>query len=121
MSKPFVLVNLDKPRKLRYTTNALVMLEESLGKPIGEIMNNFANGLYGFKDIRNLLWAGLLDEDSSLTPEDAGNLIDEAEDFADVVSKIGEALQESFGTRQKKVEKKQTAKESNGTGTKHSE
>jgi len=121
MSKPFVLVNLDKPRKLRYTTNALVMLEESLGKPIGEIMNDFANGLYGFKDIRNLLWAGLLDEDSSLTPEDAGNLLDEAEDFAEVVTKIGEALQESFGTQQKKVEKKQTAKESNGTGTKHSE
>ena len=55
MGKPFVLVELDKPRKLRYTINALVTLEETLGKPITEIMATFTSGLYGFKEIRALL------------------------------------------------------------------
>ena len=113
MGKPFVLVELDKPRKLRYTINALVTLEETLGKPITEIMATFTSGLYGFKEIRALLWAGLLDDNPDLTPEEAGTLLDEAPDFTNVIQKIGEALEASFGT-QKKVQEQKTE---DGTGT----
>lgn len=93
--KPSVLIELDRPRNIRLTTNALVKVEEVLGKPLSEI-----GTAIGLKEIRALLWAGLLHEDSRLTLDDAGNLIDQA-DFEYVSSKVGEAINLSLGIKEK--------------------
>lgn len=111
MAKPFVTINLDKPRKLRYGMNQLIQLEETLGVSVSEL-NKVSMGL---KELRVFLWAGLSWEDPDLTLEKAGELADEAEDITYVAEKIGEALAASFGGEEKK--KKGPAAKS-GTGKK---
>lgn len=118
MPKPFVMVNLDRPHKLRYTTNALVSMEEILSKPIGQIVTEFSAGLFGFKDIRAILWAGMLHEDPKLTPEQVGDMIDEAESFAYVVQQVGEALRSAFGGMETEEKNVTGPAAGNGTGTK---
>ena len=108
MSKPFVVVNLDKPRKIKYTINALATLEDVLERPVTELGNNV-----GVKELRALLWAGLLHEDANLTLEQAGNLMDGI-DIITLAEKIGEALNAALGG-QKNTEKVVAV----GTGEKH--
>lgn len=93
MSKPFVVVELDKPRKLRYGINQLIMLEEMLNIPITEL----ANKQPGLKEIRTLLWCGLIWEDPDLTVEQVGELMDNA-DLVELSAKVNEAIMQSFGT-----------------------
>jgi len=91
--KPYVIVELDRPRTLRYGFNELCKLEDVLGRKITEL-NSVQ---WGAKEIRALLWIGLSREDSSLTPERVGELIDMAGDITKLVEKIAEALQLSLG------------------------
>jgi len=111
MAKPFVIIKLDKPRKLRYTINAMATLEDLTGKPFASFVNGLGNEEnFSFKDLRALVWAGLIDEDPSLTPEDVGNLLDKTQDLTEVLMKVGEALQTALGG-QKKVTKEQNETE----------
>ncbi len=96
--KPSVLIELDRPRNIRLTTNALVKVEEVLSKPLSEI-----GVAIGLKEIRALLWAGLLHEDKTLTLETVGDLIDEA-DFEYVSTKVGEAINLSLGIKERQNE-----------------
>jgi len=91
--KKGVLIELDKPRILRYGINALAIVEELLGKPLTALdFNNVS-----VKDMRAILYAGLYHEDSSLTPEKAADLIDEYSDIETAAQKIGEAMTLAFG------------------------
>src|SRR5690606_41904899 len=87
MAKPFVTVDLDRPRRLRYGMNQLIQLEEALGVPVSEL----TQVRMGLKELRLLLWAGLSWEDPDLTLEKAGELAGEAEDLTELAEKIGEA------------------------------
>lgn len=106
MSKPFVLIELDKPRRLRYGMNALVLIEEVTGKTLSEMLKN-KNNLEGdeqgvefsFKDVRTIIYAGLSHEDKDLTPEIVGELIDEYGDLEEITTKMGEAFEISFGKK----------------------
>jgi len=89
--KPSILITLDKPRNIRLNTNALVKVEEVLGRPISDFGASF-----GIKEIRAMLWAGLLHEDKSLSLDTAGDLIDEA-GFEYVAEKVGEAINIAMG------------------------
>lgn len=111
MAKPFVTVDLDRPRRLRYGMNQLIQLEEALGVPVSEL----TQVRMGLKELRLFLWVGLSWEDPDLTLEKAGELADEAEDLTELAEKIGEALAASFGGEGKK--KKGPAAKS-GTGAK---
>lgn len=115
MRKPVVLINLDRPRRLRYTTNALANMEEALKKPIGQLVNDFSSGLFGFRDIRAIVWAGLLHESPDLTQSEVGDMIDQAESFPEVVRQVGEALRAAFG--EKTGEAKNGAGPAAGSGT----
>ena len=111
MAKPFVTIELDRPRRLRYGMNQLASLEDALGVPVSEL----GNIKMGIKELRLFLWAGLSWEDPELTPEKVGELADEA-DFAYLAEKVGEAMTASFGQP-----KKQTGPVAeSGTGTKPS-
>jgi hypothetical protein len=89
--KPSVLIELDKPRNIRLTTNALVMAEELIGKPLPEMGQSM-----GIREVRIILWAGLLHEDRSLSPDDVGELMD-YQDMEYVGEKVGKALQIAIG------------------------
>ncbi|MDF2010193.1 hypothetical protein [Priestia megaterium] len=67
-----VKVQLDKERVLKFTLNSLVYAEEA-GVDIQNMGNN---GGVKLKDLRTLLYAGLMHEDADLTPEAVGEMID---------------------------------------------
>lgn len=91
--KPSVLIELDRPRNIRITTNALVKVEDVLGRPLSEI-----GAAFGMREIRAFLWAGLLHEDRKLSLDDVGELIDDA-GIEYVTGKVTEALNLSLGIK----------------------
>jgi hypothetical protein len=98
MSKPFIMVDLDRPRRLRFDANALVAVEEVLGRPLQEIIppdEGRASRQVGFREMRALLWAGLLHEDPQLTLQQAGELLD-LKQMNDIMAKVNEAITAAF-------------------------
>ncbi len=71
--KKSIAIELDKVRNLRFSTNAICQLEDLLGKPVSELQNGA-----GFKELRAMLYCGLKWEDTSLTLDQAGIIMDEA-------------------------------------------
>ena len=71
-------IRLDRVRILKYTFNSLAEFEELTGKSVNEIFSS-AEETMGFTMIRNLIWAGLIHEDQSLTPPQVGVLIEQAD------------------------------------------
>lgn len=60
-------------RELRFTLNAMAELEDKYGsvdKAFEQLENN------SFKAVRFILWAGLIDNDPTLTEQKVGSLID---------------------------------------------
>lgn len=93
MGRPFVIVQLDKPRKLRFGVNALITVEEMTGKSITEFNFNSIS----MKDIRTIIYAGLVHEDKDLTPEIVGNLIDEYSSVTEISEALGKAMDNTYG------------------------
>lgn len=108
----YVTIRLDKSRNLLFNFNAICELEEEIGRPITHLQDSNI----GFREIRALLWAGLRHEDPSLTIEDAGNLINEAESIQYVTETVVEALALGLGTKQGE-ESGNGQKGKRGTGT----
>lgn len=97
----YVEIELDKKRKLRYDFNAMCELEDVLGRPLQELSDKNLR----MKDMRAMLWAGLLHQDPDLDILEVGNLIDEAESMQYVAEKVAEAIELSQGTNKKKTVK----------------
>ena len=96
MAKPYVTIELDKPRKLRFGMNALCALEDMLKMP----MTKFSSLDIGFKEMRAMLWAGLQADDKSISLEQVGDLADEAgQDY--VMQKVNEAINLAYGGKGK--------------------
>ena len=111
MSKIGVTLEIDKPRTLRYGMNALVKIEEMLGKSITKLdLDNIS-----IKDLRTIVYAGLFHEDNTLSPEKVGELIDEHSEIGVVAEKLGEAVTLAFGKGKVKTKKLKAAE--SGTGT----
>lgn len=91
--KPSVLIELDRPRNLRWTTNAEIKVEELVGKPIYQIGDGF-----GKRELRAVLWAGLIHEDPALSLEQVGDLMDLATDEY-ISAKVTEAINLANGTK----------------------
>ena len=96
MSKPFVTLELDKIRKLRYGMNALIIIEDLLGRSFIELQENKS---FSLKDFRTIIYAGLSHEDKDLTPQLVGDLIDEYSTFEIVSKKMEEAFSAAFGEK----------------------
>ena len=82
-----VEIELDKPRQIRFTLNALAELEDKLGVSLSEL-----EGLTkGVKQIRTFLWAGLLHEEPELSEQAVGNMVD-----FDNIEYINEKINKAF-------------------------
>lgn len=94
MSHPYVHIDLDKPRKLRFRHNDLADLEVTSGKGIAELMSGMS-----FHGIRLLLCYGLRWQDAKMTPSKAGELaqawIEKGLGVEQLVEKILDALRAS--------------------------
>lgn len=83
----FVAIQLDKKRTLRYTLNSLAEIEDRLGVPLSEM----GDMKMTIKNVRVILWAGLIHEDPELTEQEVGNMVD-LENFQEVQDKVAEAF-----------------------------
>lgn len=83
-----------KTRNLRYDFNALVALEDKLGVPISKI-GEVLTGSVSVKNLRTLIWAGLIHEDRGLTQKKVGEWIDFSM-LSDVIVKFTEAFEAAF-------------------------
>jgi hypothetical protein len=91
--------------------NALSELEGALHFTMEEIGRRFKRGRIGTRDIRGLIWAGLLHEDEDLTLRQVGDWLNEAGFLKDektrdtLLEKVFNALSESFPEAAKKAAK----------------
>lgn len=92
-------IELDKMRNLRFGTNALINFQDITGKTVQEV-----NKRASLKDLRALLFCGLEWEDSTLTLEDIGNLLDiaiERDGLEGLADKIGKAVELAYPDKKK--------------------
>jgi len=92
MPKPFVLVKLDKERRIRFTFQSLLEIEEHHGVKYHEIKPETFN----LKDMLYLLYQGLKHEDPSLTEEEVVRIADEAESMTYLFEKVAQAFTLAF-------------------------
>ena len=84
-----------KTRNLKYGFNALVDLETSLGIPIQGLLQVLTTKAT-LKDMRAILWVGLIHEDKTLTPEDVGNMIESLSDYEAIGVAVKTAIEAAF-------------------------
>jgi len=76
---------------LWFTINSLVELEDLLKAPITKLGDDFTKGDVGFKEMRALFWAGLIEKHPEITLKDAGHLM-----HAAGLEKVLETAAEAF-------------------------
>ena len=116
----YTVIQLDKPRTLRYTLKSLYILEETAGKSLTELFNPEEITKLSLKMVALLLWAGLIHEDPEITEEQVIDLMDQSPlTLTEMVEVISSAFVEQVSKKvggapfeKKKIEKikKQTGK-----------
>ena len=86
MRRTPVTITLDKERSLRYDLNAMCTVEELTGESLTDLMRKPT-----IKNIRAVIWAGLIHEDSAITQDDVGGMI-ELSELQHVIGQIHKAL-----------------------------
>lgn len=93
MAIPFIEIELDKPRKLRFGLSAMVSFEQLTGKKLMEIEEEMS-----LETISQMLWCMLKQDDPELTLESTCILIDEyADSITTVTDAVTRALQAAMG------------------------
>lgn len=96
LSVPIIL---DKERNLRFGFAAMMVLEKQFpGKSFLDIIKEIQEKPT-ITMLVHIIWAGLIHEDKSLTPDKVAKILDNS-DFEDLLGKVNEALAIS----QKKVD-----------------
>ena len=85
-----------KSYQLRYNFNSLALLEDVLGVPVTAVGDN-----PGIKEIRALLWAGLLHQHKDLSLNDAGDIADGV-GFSELPELVSTALSKALTPETKK-------------------
>lgn len=79
---------LDKPRTIRFSLNSLELIEEK----IGVALENMDSVPMTIKNVKILLWCGLVHEDEALTEKEVGEMVD-LSNLQEVQEKMAEAFQ----------------------------
>jgi len=107
-------IALDKERHIRFSFNALCLLEDTLGLPISDI-GEALGGAVKLSTIRALLYAGLSDEDPAMTLRQAGALIETGR-LTEIADAIRRAFEAAFAREDDEPKKAAGAKPKPGTG-----
>lgn len=86
----------DKMRNLKYGMNGMIQLEKELGKPL----TSLSDSEFSLEDLRTMLYVGLKWEDKELTPDQVGDIMDEAIEkhgMEYLSNQLGKALEGAFG------------------------
>jgi len=102
----FVIIQLDRPRKLKFGYTALKTLSQLTGKSIDDIDRNGIDP-ENFELIEKMVYCGLQmdaeDNRETLTIEEIPQLLDKAPNFAYIIEKIVEAWLAAFGAKPKDI------------------
>ncbi|WP_127491334.1 hypothetical protein [Paenibacillus glycanilyticus] len=92
-----VIIELDRPRELRFGHKAIKRIAAATGKSMEEM----EGGNISFDDIELYLYYGLLSDarqhNEELKLEDMEDLLDEAPTYSHIIEKLQEAFVVSFG------------------------
>ena len=96
-----VVINLDRPRFLRFGHKAL----KKLGTLTGKTMNGINEDDFDLGELEKVIWCGLLwdskENGEDLKLEDMEDLLDLAENFNDIVEAMNKALGNAFQPTEK--------------------
>ena len=90
-------VEMDKVRNFRFGMRAVDFIEKKFKKPISKV--DFEN--LTMSETATVILAGLIHEDRELTEEKVMDLIDEKGNLEEVLSAMGEAMQQLGGKSSK--------------------
>ena len=94
MAIPFVMINLDKPYKLKFGMGAQVEFEQLTGIKVMSIQDEISVELCA-----KMLWVMLKQEDKEITLEKTCQLVDEyANNMTDVIQTVSKAIEAAFKT-----------------------
>lgn len=68
----------DQTFEIHYGQNAICALEDELDSSIIDILSRIEKGRPKLKDLRAVIWAGMLVKRRNITPDIVGNMLDEA-------------------------------------------
>lgn len=92
MAIPFIMIDLDRPRKLRFGMGAMVEFEQLTGIKLMELNDEMSMDICS-----KILWIMLKQEDKELTLQKTCELIDEyAESITEVITAITKAIAAAF-------------------------
>lgn len=94
-----VIIELDRPRELRFGHKAIKTLAAMTGKDIDELMGSDSG--IDLENVEKIVYCGLLSDaranNETLRLEDMEDLLDQAPTFAHVLEKLTEATSRAFG------------------------
>ena len=106
MAIPFVMIDLDKPRRLRFGMGAMVEFEQVTGTKLMDI-----DGPLSVEATCQALWVMLRQDDPELTFDGVCRLVDDnASGITEVISKTAEAISAALGGGESPNAKTPTAK-----------
>jgi len=92
-----VIIQLDRPRELRYGHKALKTLAALTGKSLEDL----ENPTFNVEDIEKIIYCGLLSDarknNETLRLEDMEDLLDQAPSYQHIIEKMQEAFAAAFG------------------------
>ena len=104
---PFIVIELDRPRKLRFGMGAMIEFEQLTKKKITELTDDDMSG----ELLANILWIMLRQEQPELTLKQVCDIVDDyADNMTDVVSKVTEAINAAFASKSESKNAKATAR-----------
>lgn len=96
-----VIINLDRPRKVRFGHKAL----KTLGALTNRSIDNIIDDKFDLEDLEKVLFCGLLNDaqenGETLKLEDMEDLLDKADSIADIMTCMHKALDKSFQSTEK--------------------
>ena len=96
-----VLINLDRPRFLRFGHKALKQLTILTGRNL----ENMDETEFGLEDLEKVLWCGLQQDarehGEELKLEQMEDLLDSAESYGDILASMNKALEKAFERTEK--------------------
>jgi len=112
---PFIVLNLDRPRKLRFDLNSLVLIQSRYGVDLSKLDEFLKSCVNDPERLRFLFYAGLKWEDPSLTEEKVGDIIS-FDKILNLVDQVVSQLSDSIEDDELRKKEKRAAEEKNGAG-----
>ncbi len=107
MAIPFIIIELDKPYKLRFGMGAMVEYEQITGN---NLITDMSEGL-SISAVMDMLFVMMRQLDTEMTKEKMFNLIDECDSGFDfIMTKVINAASTAFSGDQKNVKKSTATK-----------